>query len=106
MPNVPIIYHPDYVTPLPDGHRFPMPKFKLLCDYLLAKRVIQPEQIHQPERPPQDWLELVHTPDYVNAYCNGTLDPKAQRRIGLPWSPGLVTRTCTAVGGTILAAKL
>ncbi|NEO25995.1 MAG: histone deacetylase, partial [Kamptonema sp. SIO4C4] len=41
-----------------------------------------------------------------NAYCNGTLDPKAQRRIGLPWSPGLVTRTCTAVGGTILAAKL
>ncbi|MDB9312372.1 histone deacetylase [Spirulina sp. CS-785/01] len=103
---LPIIYHPDYVTPLPDGHRFPMPKFKLLCDYLLDTGIIKPEQIHQPERPPHHWLELVHTPDYVAAYCNGTLDPKAQRRIGLPWSPGLVTRTCTAVGGTILAAKL
>jgi acetoin utilization deacetylase AcuC-like enzyme len=56
--------------------------------------------------PPQDWLQQVHTPDYVAAYCQGSLDAKAQRRIGLPWSPNLVRRTCTAVGGTILTAKL
>ncbi|MHC5820605.1 MAG: histone deacetylase family protein, partial [Nostoc sp.] len=31
---------------------------------------------------------------------------KAQRRIGLPWSPALANRTCVAVGGTILTAKL
>ncbi|MFP4008955.1 MAG: histone deacetylase [Spirulinaceae cyanobacterium] len=104
--NLPIIYHPDYVTPLPDNHRFPMPKFKLLHDLLIADGVIQPEQVKQPEKPPREWLELVHTPEYVRAYCEGTLDAKAQRRIGLPWSPALVTRTCTAVGGTILAAKL
>jgi acetoin utilization deacetylase AcuC-like enzyme len=42
----------------------------------------------------------------VAAYCQGSLDAKAQRRIGLPWSPNLVRRTCTAVGGTILTAKL
>ncbi len=104
--NLPIIYHPDYVTPLPDNHRFPMPKFKLLHDLLIADGVIQPEQVKPPEKPPREWLELVHTPEYVRAYCEGTLDAKAQRRIGLPWSPALVTRTCTAVGGTILAAKL
>lgn len=104
--NLPIIYHPDYVTPLPDKHRFPMPKFKLLHDLLIADGVIQPQQVKQPQKPPQDWLELVHTPEYVQAYCQGTLDAKAQRRIGLPWSPALVTRTCTAVGGTIMAAKL
>lgn len=34
------------------------------------------------------------------------MDLKAQRRIGLPWSPALVNRTCVAVGGTILTAKL
>ncbi|MEC4895051.1 MAG: histone deacetylase [Oscillatoria sp. PMC 1051.18] len=104
--NLPIAYHPDYVTPLPPGHRFPMPKFQYLCELLLKDGIVQPEQIHAPSPPPREWLELVHTPEYVHAYCEGTLDSKAQRRIGLPWSPGLVTRTCTAVGGTILAAKL
>ncbi|MEW5858351.1 MAG: histone deacetylase [Cyanobacteriota bacterium] len=104
--DLPIIYHPDYVAPLPAGHRFPMPKFSKLYEMLLGDRVAHPEQIHTPERPPPEWIELVHTPEYVRAYCEGTLDAKAQRRIGLPWSPALANRTCVAVGGTILTAKL
>ncbi|MGI0487776.1 histone deacetylase [Pantanalinema rosaneae CENA516] len=104
--ELPLIYHPDYVAPLPEGHRFPMPKFRQLYELLLRDRVAEPSQFHAPEAPPQDWIELVHTPDYVQAYYQGTLDAKAQRRIGLPWSPALVNRTCVAVGGTILAAKL
>lgn len=83
-----------------------MPKFKLLCEQLLRDRVITAAQLYQPGAPLREWLTLVHTPGYVDAYCSGTLEAKAQRRIGLPWSPGLVTRTCTAVGGTILTAKL
>ncbi|RCJ30559.1 histone deacetylase [Nostoc minutum NIES-26] len=104
--ELPIIYHPDYVAPLPEGHRFPMSKFRKLYELLLADGVAQTEQIHIPERPPQDLIESVHTPDYVQAYCEGTLDPKVQRRIGLPSSPALVNRTCVAVGGTILTAQL
>jgi len=103
---LPIVYHPDYVAPLPDGHRFPMPKFGLLRDHLLATHLVAPADIHAPDAPARDWLELVHTPAYLDAYCNGTLDPTAQRRIGLPWSPNLVTRTCRAVGGTIFTARL
>ncbi|MEL7223870.1 MAG: histone deacetylase [Cyanobacteria bacterium J06576_12] len=106
MTHFPVVYHPAYVTPLPEGHRFPMPKFQLLCDLLVRDRIITNRQIYQPGPPPAEWLQLVHTTDYVQAYCNGTLDAKAQRRIGLPWSEGLVQRTCTAVGGTILTAKL
>jgi acetoin utilization deacetylase AcuC-like enzyme len=104
--NLPIIYHPDYVAPIPEGHRFPMPKFKQLQELLLSDRVATPAQFHTPQTPPKNWIEFVHTPEYVQAYCEGTLDPKAQRRIGLPWSPALVKRTCTAVGGTILTAQL
>ncbi len=104
--DLPIIYHPDYVVSLPEGHRFPMPKFRQLYELLLADGVALPEQFHTPVSPPQELIELVHTPDYVQAYCEGTLDAKAQRRIGLPWSPALVNRTCVAVGGTILTAKL
>lgn len=104
--DLPLIYHPNYVAPLPLGHRFPMEKFKKLYELLLSDRVADLEQFHVPDRPAQDWIELVHTADYVNAYCSGTLDAKAQRRIGLPWSSELVNRTCTAVGGTILTAQL
>lgn len=104
--DLPIVYHPDYVVPLPEGHRFPMPKFRLLYERLLADQVIHAAQVHQPERPPQAWLEWVHTPEYIQAYCTGTLDERAQRRIGLPWSTALVNRTCVAVGGTILTAQL
>ena len=104
--SVPIVYHPDYVTPLPDGHRFPMAKFRLLHDLLLADGVTTLDRVFTPTLPPTAWLELVHDPAYIQAYYTGTLDSKAQRRIGLPWSAELVNRTCIAVGGSILTAKL
>ncbi len=103
---IPIIYHPHYVAPLPIGHRFPMVKFQKLYELLLKDGILTPENLHKPEIPDLDLLKLVHTNDYIKNYCQGTLDAKAQRRIGLPWSPELVRRTCTAVGGTILTANL
>lgn len=103
---VPIVYHPDYVAPLPPGHRFPMGKFRQLYELLLTDGVAGLEQFQRPEPPPQTWIELVHTPEYVQDYCRGRLDPKSQRRIGLPWSQSLVHRTCVAVGGTVLTAQL
>lgn len=39
--NLPIVYHPDYVTP--DGHRFPMSKFQLLYELLLKDGIITPQ---------------------------------------------------------------
>lgn len=83
-----------------------MPKFKMLRDLLVRDGVIHENQLYRPGRPPQAWLELVHDAAYVDNYCSGNLTTKAQRRIGLPWSEGLVRRTCTAIGGTILTAKL
>ncbi|MEG4273125.1 MULTISPECIES: histone deacetylase [unclassified Microcoleus] len=104
--DLPIIYHEDYVAPLPPDHRFPMAKFRMLYQMLLADGVADKSQFHAPELPPQEWIELVHDHSYVQAYCNGTLDNKATRRIGLPWSRALANRTCTAVAGTVLTAKL
>jgi len=104
--TLPVVYHADYVTPLPDGHRFPMAKFKLLHDLLIADGVTQSQFVHSPEIPAQEVLQLVHDLEYVQAYRDGKLDAKAQRRIGLPWSQGLVNRTFRAVGGTILTARL
>jgi acetoin utilization deacetylase AcuC-like enzyme len=106
MPLLPLVYHPGYVAPLPPGHRFPMAKFRDLYDLLLGDGVAIAQQFHAPELPPLDWLELVHTREYVKAYQDGTLNEKAQRRIGLPWSEALAYRTRIAVGGTVLTARL
>lgn len=104
--NFPIVYHDQYVVPLPDEHKFPMKKFSLLYELLLKEKIVKESNIHTPEIPEKSLLELVHCPDYITAYYKGTLTDKAQRRIGLPWSDALVKRTCIAVGGTILTAKL
>lgn len=104
--RLPLVYHPDFVTPLPPEHRFPMPKFGKVYEVLLRDGVAGLDQFHLPVPADRDWLELVHTPDYVESYLTGTIDPKAMRRIGFPWSPALVKRTCTAVGGTVLTAQL
>jgi acetoin utilization deacetylase AcuC-like enzyme len=78
----------------------------MLYQMLIADGVAERSQFHAPELLGSEWIELVHDRDYIQAYCNGTLDAKAQRRIGLPWSPALVNRTCIASSGTVLTAKL
>lgn len=51
--------------------------------------------------------ELIHAhhPDYVDAVLNGTLDARAQREIGLPWSPELAERSRRSVGATVAASR-
>lgn len=104
--SLPIIYHPDYVTPLPPEHRFPMPKFGVIYNVLCQDGLASPDQFHLPQIAGYDALVQVHTPDYVADFCSGALPVKAVRRIGLPWSKNLVKRTRMAVGGTILTARL
>lgn len=103
---IPLVYHPHYVTPLPHGHRFPMGKFAVLRDLLVEEGIASVSNLHEPPPATRTQLLRVHTPDYVDAFTNGTLGRDAVRRIGLPWSEGLVRRTVTAVGGTVRTAEL
>ena len=50
-------------------------------------------------------VKLAHDPEYVDAVVNGTLPVQAIRRIGFPWSEGLVKRSLASVGGTLSAAS-
>lgn len=52
-----------------------------------------------------DEIELAHSPEYVRAFVEGTLDPAIVRRIGFPWSPELVRRTLASAGGTLAATR-
>jgi acetoin utilization deacetylase AcuC-like enzyme len=102
----PLVYHPAYSVPLPEGHRFPMAKFRLLLEYLLRQGLTGPERIHRPLPAPRRWLERVHRRSYHEAVSQGTLTPADVRRLGLPPSPALVRRSWLAVGGTVLTARL
>jgi acetoin utilization deacetylase AcuC-like enzyme len=104
--SLPLVYHPDFVAPLPPQHRFPMPKFGRVYQTLIREGIASPDQFHVPEQASPRVLELVHDPAYIRSFLTGSIEPHAMRRIGLPWSDSLVVRTCTAVGGTLLTAQL
>ena len=93
-----------YAIALPTNHRFPIAKYALLRDAVIASGLVPPTHMHEPDRAPIDSLRLVHTERYIEAVRSGTLSEAEQRRIGLPWSESLVERSCRAVGGTCEAA--
>ncbi len=93
-----------YVVPLPQGHRFPIQKYRLLRQALLAEGVLRPEQVHTPALATRAQLGRVHTADYLRAVFEGTLNARALRALGFPWSPQLLDRSRASTGGTIQAA--
>jgi acetoin utilization deacetylase AcuC-like enzyme len=103
---LPIVYHPDHTAALPDGHRFPMGKFGKVYEWLVRDGVATLDQFHLSQPATLDQVMLAHDSAYVRAYVEGTLDARAMRRIGFPWSERLVQRTLTALGSTLLAAEL
>jgi len=99
-----VFYTPRYYAAIGEGHIFPIRKFELVRNRLVAEGILRNEELFEPEPASIEDVRLVHTEDYVTRLCNGTLTPKEIRRLGLPWSESLVTRSFYAVGGTIAAA--
>ena len=98
-------YSDTFVLPLPEGHRFPMTKYRRLRETLLAQHVVDEADLIVPEPAEWDDIRLAHHEAYVEAVAQGTLTAEAQRRIGFPWSPGMVERSRRSVGATISAAR-
>jgi acetoin utilization deacetylase AcuC-like enzyme len=99
------VYHPSYQVALPPGHPFPMSKYALLKERLLAEGVLTPGDILQPEPIDAPTLELVHTREYLAKLGSSGLSAAEQRRLGLPWSEALWQRSRLASAGTLLAAR-
>jgi acetoin utilization deacetylase AcuC-like enzyme len=98
-------YHPGYQVTLSPGHPFPMSKFPLLKDQLLAECVLTAGDLLEPEPLDRETLDLVHTAEYLNKLETSGLSAAEQRRLGLPWSESLWLRSRLASGGTLLAAR-
>ena len=100
-----VFYSDHYTIELPEGHRFPMRKYRLLRQALVEQGIIDTSQLHAPELASREDVLLAHTQRYVDGVMTGTLERLEQRRIGFPWSQGLVDRSLATVGGCLASAR-
>ena len=99
-----LFYSDTFELPLPDGHRFPIEKYRLLRERLHSQCDGQFE-FCLPGAATDEQLLLVHTEEYLSKLRSGHLSPVEERRIGFPWSPEMVERSRRSTGATIGAAR-
>jgi acetoin utilization deacetylase AcuC-like enzyme len=90
---------------LPEGHRFPAPKYHLLIERVLGSDDGQAFTLWAAEPATDEQLLSVHTEDYLNRMTTGRMTEKEMRRIGFPWTERLVERSRRSVGATIAACR-
>jgi acetoin utilization deacetylase AcuC-like enzyme len=99
----PRLFYTDHcVLPLPPQHKFPIEKYRMVRELLEQDGFFSLEEAPQAE---VETITRVHDPEYVEAFLQGTLSAAAMRRIGFPWSEGLVRRTLASVGSTLAATR-
>ncbi len=98
-------YCDQFVLPLPEGHRFPIVKYSLVRERLIAEGLVNGSGLVIPDPASDAEILRVHTTGYLDKIKHGTLTPQEIRRIGFPWSQGLVERSRRSVGGTIAACR-
>ena len=96
-------YADHYVLPLPEGHRFPMEKYKKLRDL-----VSQLAGVHLENAPSVTDTQILYAHDasYLIKVLQGSLSPQEQKEIGFPWSTQMVERSRRSAGATLAAAKI
>ena len=93
-------YTDHFVLPLPDGHRFPMQKYRLLRDQVA---LLDGLELKEPPAASDEDLIRVHDQEYVKRVTQGKLSTAEIREIGFPWSELMVERSKRSAGATISA---
>jgi len=99
-----LIYSDGYYLPIGD-HVFPAEKYRRVRDRLLASGVAEEKDFLEPELATDQDILLVHKPEYVSKLRNGTLTPREEMELEIPYSRDLVDAFWLSAGGSILAAR-
>ena len=100
------LYYADhFVLPLPPGHRFPMEKYRMLREQLMASGGFSADDFFVPSAATFTELTRAHAPDYVLRAERGELSAQEMKLIGFPWSPEMVERSKRSSGATIAACR-
>jgi len=103
---IPLVTHPAYSYDFDTSHRFPMEKFGLLARHLRQQGIAGNHNVFRPGRALPEVLEIAHCPAYLQRFIGNALSHQEQRRLGIPWSTGLMHRTLISPNGTLLTASL
>lgn len=98
-----LVYSDAYYLPI-GVHVFPAEKYKRIHEGLLASGVAESSDFVVPRPATDHDVLLVHTPQYVEKLKTGTLSPREELELEVPYSPELVRAFWLAAGGSILAA--
>jgi acetoin utilization deacetylase AcuC-like enzyme len=98
-----IAWHTSYAFPLGDGHKFPMRKYDLIKDILLAEKTITADQLFEPGIILRDLLKLTHDEGYLQSLFDLNLTEIMMRRIGFPFplTKSLLERELIIMQGTV-----
>lgn len=99
-----LIYSDGYYLPI-GSHVFPAEKYRRIRDRLLASGVAEIADLLEPQPASDQDILLVHKPDYVHKLKTGTLSPREEMEMEIPYSRDLVEAFWLAAGGSILAAR-
>ena len=97
-------YADQFVLPLPEGHRFPMAKYRMLRDQIAHHLPMVALQVAPPASDTE--LALTHSQGYIAAIATGSLPAATQREIGFPWSSAMAERARRSVGATVAASRM
>lgn len=100
-----VFYSDHDPIPLPERHNFPAQKYQMLRERLVLNKILNENELSSSPIATKNMITMAHTTEYYDAFTNGSIDINSMRRIGLPWSPRLVNKTMTTVGGCICSAK-
>ncbi len=99
-----LVYSDDYYLPI-GAHVFPAEKYRRIHQRLLKTRVADPSDFPEPSPASDEDILLVHTPEYVRKLKTGTLSPREELQMEVPYSPELVRAFYLAAGGSISAGQ-
>jgi acetoin utilization deacetylase AcuC-like enzyme len=98
------VYSNEYWMVETGEHVFPLQKYRLVYENLLAMGA-KKENFLRPRPSPEEDILLVHTGRYLRRVKTGTLSPAELQALEVRYSPELVRFALLSVGGTVLAAQ-
>jgi len=103
---VKLFYTDHFDLPLPEGHRFPMSKYRRLRRAIVDNPLHDHDTLVVPLAATVEQLCLAHDADYVRRVIAGALSHAEVKRIGFPWSEKMVERSRRSSGATLSASRV
>jgi acetoin utilization deacetylase AcuC-like enzyme len=99
-----LVYSDAYFLPI-GKHVFPAEKYRRIRDRLISTGVADPSDFLEPQPATDQDILLVHKPEYVQKLKTGTLSPREEMEMEIPYSRDLVEAFWLSAGGSILAGR-